>query len=165
MQRSRLSMGEMLTGGKDAGSLRFAIVVSRFNEMITGRLLDGALQTLRRHGADLAAVTRVEVPGAWEIPVAARHLADSGRYAAVIALGCVIRGDTPHFEYVAGQAAEGLMRVSLDSGVPIGFGVLTTENLEQALDRAGGKAGNKGAEAAEAALEMANLIARIGLAS
>lgn len=144
-----------------AGGRRFAIAISRFNANVTDRLLAGALACLEEHGAREDDVDIFSVPGAWELPVTALHAARTG-YAAVIAIGCVIRGDTPHFDYVAGGAAQGLNQVSVTTGIPVVFGVLTTETLEQALDRAGGKAGNKGWEAALTALEMADLIARMG---
>ena len=144
-----------------ASGRRFAVVVSRFNANVTDRLLMGAMACLENHGARDADVDTFSVPGAWELPVVAYHAARSG-YDAVIAIGCVIRGDTPHFDYVAGGAAQGLADVSVQTGVPVVFGVLTTENLEQALDRAGGKAGNKGWEAALTALEMADLIGMMG---
>jgi 6,7-dimethyl-8-ribityllumazine synthase len=147
--------GDLVAKGR-----RFAVVASRFNEEVTGRLLAGARACLTEHGARPDEIDVVSVPGAWELPVAALHAARAG-YAAVIAIGCVIRGDTPHFEYVAGGAAQGLARVSLETGVPIVFGVLTTDDLNQALDRAGGKNGNKGWEAAETALEMADLVGRM----
>ena len=135
---------------------RYAIVVARFNDFITARLLDGALGTLGAHGVDRESIPVVWVPGAFEMPLAAKRLADSGQFDAVIALGCVIRGGTPHFDYVAGEASKGLGRVQLDTGVPIAFGLLTTENIEQAIERAGTKMGNKGGEAAMAAMEMVN---------
>jgi 6,7-dimethyl-8-ribityllumazine synthase len=150
-----------LRGEAVAEGRRFAIVVSRFNEMVTDRLLVGARTCLHQHGAADLDVDVVSVPGAWELPIAAKLAADTGRYAAIIALGCVIRGDTPHFDYVAGPAADGLARVSLSSGIPIAFGVLTTENAAQALARAGGREGNKGWDAALTALEMADLAARM----
>ncbi len=143
-------------GSLDAAELRVGIVVSRFNEFITEQLAKAALQTLEQHGCRSENISVVKVPGAWELPMAAQALA--ARCDAIIALGAVVRGDTPHFEYVAGGAAEGLSRVSLDTAVPIAFGVLTTDDLQQAMDRAGGKSGNKGAEAAEAAIELANLL-------
>ncbi len=145
----------------DAGPHRFAIVVARFNEFITSRLLNGTKDALVRHGAVEENLTQVWVPGSWEIPLAARKLAASGQYAAVICLGCVIRGQTPHFEYVAAEVAKGIAHVALDTGVPVTFGVITAESLEQAIDRAGTKAGNKGADAALAAIEMANLLPQI----
>jgi 6,7-dimethyl-8-ribityllumazine synthase len=143
-------------GRLTANGRRFAIVISRFNANVTERLLAGARACFEEHGARTDDVDIFSVPGAWELPVAALHAAKK-RYAAVVAIGCVIRGDTPHFDYVAGGAADGLAKVSIDTGVPVVFGVLTTETLEQALDRAGGKSGNKGWEAAETALEMADL--------
>ncbi len=149
------------TGKLDASGLRIAIVVSRFNEIITSRLLAGARDALARHNADPGNVTEVWVPGAWELPLAAKSLATSGKFDALVCLGCVIRGDTTHHLHVGGEAARGIARVSLDTGVPIGFGVLTTDSLEQALERAGGKAGNKGADAALSAVETANLLKQI----
>jgi 6,7-dimethyl-8-ribityllumazine synthase len=142
-------------GSLDAAALRIGIVVSRFNEFITEQLVQGALETLEKHGCPHENISFVKVPGAWELSIAAQALAPD--CDAIVALGAVVRGDTPHFEYVAGAAADGLSRVSLETGVPIAFGVLTTDDLQQAMDRAGGKSGNKGAEAAEAAIEMANL--------
>jgi len=144
-------------GNLTAAGLSFALVVSRFNDFITGRLLDGALDALRRHGAEEERLTVVRVPGAYEIPLAAKRLAASGRYDAVICLGAVIRGATPHFDYVAGEVAKGVAISALETGVPIAFGVLTTETIEQAIERAGTKAGNKGFDAACSAIEMANL--------
>lgn len=134
---------------------RFAIVASKFNAFITDRLVDAALERLVSSGFDDQDVATYHVPGAWELPVAARALADTGRFSAIICLGCVIRGQTPHFEYVAGQAAAGLMRVAVDTGVPCAFGLITADTMEQAIDRAGGKFGNKGADAADAAISMA----------
>ena len=147
--------GELVAKGR-----RFAVVVSRFNEDVTDRLLAGARACLSEHGARANDIDVISVPGAWELPVAALHAAHGG-YAAVIAIGCVIRGDTPHFEYVARGAAEGLARVSSETGVPVVFGVLTTDDVNQALERAGGKNGNKGWEAAQTALEMADLVGRM----
>lgn len=138
--------------------LRFGIVVSRFNEFITGKLLEGALDCLYRHRVRKSDIEIAWVPGAFEIPLIAQKLASSRRYDAVICLGAVIRGATTHFEYVAAEVAKGIAHVALQSGVPVIFGVLTTENVEQAIERAGTKAGNKGFSAAETALEMANLI-------
>lgn len=155
-------MARTFTANMDAAPHRFAIVVSRFNELITGRLLDAALDALSRHGARPDNVSVAWTPGAWELPVAAQRFATNGNYAAVIALGCVVRGDTPHFDYVAGESARGLQQVAVQSGLPIVNGVLTTNDMQQALDRAGGKAGNKGVEAAVAAIEMANLLSAIG---
>jgi 6,7-dimethyl-8-ribityllumazine synthase len=139
---------------------RFAIIVSRFNEVVTERLLAGARACFSDQGFSDSAIQVYSVPGAWELPVAALHAARSG-VAGVVAIGCVVRGDTPHFDYVAGGAAEGLARVSVETGVPVAFGVLTTEDMDQALDRAGGKSGNKGYEAALTVLEMADLIGRM----
>lgn len=141
----------------DAGG-RYAIVVARFNDFVTSRLVDGALDALAQHGVKTADVPVVKVPGAFEIPLIARRLAESERYDAIIALGCVIRGGTPHFDYVAGEAAKGVAAVSVSTGVPVAFGVLTTDTIEQAIERAGTKMGNKGAEAALTAMEMVNLV-------
>lgn len=138
--------------------LTFGIVVSRFNDFICERLLGGALDALKRTGADEDRIHVFRVPGAYEIPLAAKKLAGTGRYDAVICLGAVIRGATPHFDYVANEVAKGIATVSLESSVPVTFGVLTTDTLEQAIERAGSKAGNKGFEAAMAAVEMANLL-------
>ena len=148
-------------GKLDAADLRIAIVVSRFNELITRPLLDGALDCLRRHGADEARVSVAWVPGAFEIPAVARRLACSGAFDAVVCLGAVIRGATAHFDYVAAGVAQGIGRVALESGVPVIFGVLTTDTIEQAIERAGTKAGNKGADAALAAIEMASLLRQL----
>ncbi len=145
----------------DARTLRIAVVVSRFNDDITGALLDGALSTLREAGLPEEALTLVSVPGAFELPVTAKALASRGDCDAVICLGAVIRGDTPHFDYVAGEAAAGLMDASLYTGIPIIFGVLTVDTHSQAIDRVGGSEGHKGEEAAATAIEMANLIKRI----
>ena len=138
----------------DATGLRVGVVVSRFNEFITEQLASGSLQTLEQRGC--RDITLVKVPGAWELALAAKALA--AYCDAVVALGAVVRGDTPHFDYVAQGATDGLNRVSLDTNVPVAFGVLTTDNLQQAMDRAGGKSGNKGSEAADVAIEMANLL-------
>ncbi len=146
-------------GSLDAAGLRVGVLVSRFNEFITQALSKGALEVLELHGCPHENVIYVKVPGAWELAAAARALAP--HCDAIVALGAVIRGDTPHFDFVAGAAAEGLQRVSLDTGVPIAFGVLTTDDMQQAMDRAGGKSGNKGVEAAEAAIEMANLLKQL----
>jgi 6,7-dimethyl-8-ribityllumazine synthase len=151
-------MSAPIEGGLSAQGLRFAIVVSRFNGFITERLLAGACDILARSGANLDEVEIVKVPGAWELPLAVRTLALAKRHDAIIALGAVIRGDTPHFDYVAGHAASGLAAVQQDTGIPVAFGVLTTNTVEQAIDRAGGKAGNKGSDAAFTAIEMANLL-------
>lgn len=148
-------------GRLQAGEGRIGIVVSRFNETITRQLLAGARDCLVRHGTADDSIEAVWVPGAWEIPVAVRALARSGRYAAVIALGAVIRGATPHFDYVAGGVANGVANVGLETGVPIIFGVLTTDTIEQAVERSGTKAGNKGWDAAMAALEMVDVLAQV----
>jgi len=145
-------------GRLDATGLHVGIVVSRFNELVTRQLLAGALDCLRRHGADDDAVNVAWVPGAFEIPLIALRLAISGSVDGVVCLGAVIRGATPHFDYVAGQAAAGVARVALDTGVPVIFGVLTTDTIEQAIERAGAKAGNKGWDAALATIEMASLL-------
>ena len=144
-----------------ARDLRFAILASRFNALVVDRLVEGAVDALLRHGASEKSLELVRVPGAFEMGNVANHLAKSGRYNGIIALGAVVEGDTAHFEFVAGQCAAGLARVAHEHGVPVGFGVLTTSTMEQALDRAGGKAGNKGAEAALAVLETANVIKRL----
>ncbi len=148
-------------GNFTASGMRIAIVAARFNETITRALLDGTLDCLRRHGLDDAGVDVAWVPGAFEIPVTAKRLAASGEVDAVICLGAVIRGDTPHFDYVAGEAASGVTRAALDTGVPVIFGVLTTDTVEQATSRAGGKLGNKGFEAAMTAIEMVDLLRRL----
>ncbi|MBZ0121773.1 MAG: 6,7-dimethyl-8-ribityllumazine synthase [Sandaracinaceae bacterium] len=141
---------------------RFAIVVGRFNHFVTDRLLEGALDALKRHGVRDEAVTVVRVPGAFEIPLAAARLARSGKFAAIVCLGAVIRGSTPHFDYVAGAAAEGCAAAQAQTGVPVLFGVLTTDTIEQAIERAGTKAGNKGFEAAMGAIEMVDLLRALG---
>ncbi|MBI4533195.1 MAG: 6,7-dimethyl-8-ribityllumazine synthase [Candidatus Melainabacteria bacterium] len=141
-----------------ATQLRFAIVVSRFNEFITSRLLSACMDTLVRHGADDMAIDVIWCPGAYEIPFVARQMAQTDNYNAVICLGAIIRGATPHFDYVAGQCAKGIAHVALETGVPTIFGVITSDTIEQAVERAGTKAGNKGADAALAAIEMANLM-------
>jgi 6,7-dimethyl-8-ribityllumazine synthase len=143
-------------GSLDATNLRIGVLVSRFNEFITEQLATGALQVLEKHGCKQDHIILVKVPGAWELAIAAKALAP--QCDALVALGAVIRGDTPHFEFVANGTTDGLNQVSIETGVPIAFGVLTTDNMQQAMDRAGGKSGNKGAEAAEVAIELANLI-------
>jgi 6,7-dimethyl-8-ribityllumazine synthase len=148
-------MGKVITGNLDASKLKFGIIVSRFNELASKGLLAGAEDCLKRHGAKDANVDVVWVPGAFEVPLIAKKIAKD--YDAVICLGAVIRGGTPHFEYVAAEAAKGIAKVSLDSGVPVIFGILTTDNLEQALERSGAKPGNKGFAAAMSAIELANL--------
>jgi len=147
----------------NAAGFRFAIVVSRFNSFVTDPLLAGALDALQRQGADLKHVDVVRVPGAWELPMAARAVAGHRirRPDAIICLGAVIKGDTPHFDFVAGEAARGIASASADTGIPMAFGVLTTNTVEQATDRAGGKSGNKGFDAAMTAIEMANLLRKL----
>jgi 6,7-dimethyl-8-ribityllumazine synthase len=144
-----------------AGEARFGIVLARFNSLIVERLLEGAIDTLRRHGVSDDRLTVARVPGAYELPLAAQAMARSGQFDAVIALGCVIRGSTPHFDYVAGEAAKGLAMVSLAENLPVSFGVLTTDSIEQAIERAGTKAGNKGVDAAMSAIEMVSLMAQL----
>lgn len=150
-----------IQGKLDGKGRSFAIVTARFNEAITGKLLAGAMDILERHGTDPKNILQVWVPGAFEIPLAAKRLASSGKYQAVICLGAVIRGATPHFDYIAAQTSRGIAQVSLETGVPCLFGVLTCDTIEQALERAGTKAGNKGAQAAMDALEMADLMGKI----
>jgi 6,7-dimethyl-8-ribityllumazine synthase len=153
-------MPNVIEGTFDARGLKFAIVVARFNSFITERLLEGAIDAIRRTGGNPSEIDIVKVPGSWEMPLTVKTLAALKKYDAIIALGAVIRGETPHFDYVAGQAASGLARVAEESGVPVAFGVLTTENVEQAIDRAGAKSGNKGFDAAMTAVEMATLLRR-----
>jgi 6,7-dimethyl-8-ribityllumazine synthase len=145
-------------GALDARGLKFAVLVAKFNSFISDRLLDGALNALQRTGTAAEDIEVVRVPGSWELPVVAAELARQKRHDAVICLGAVIRGDTPHFDYVAGQAASGLASIATETGVPVVFGVLTTTTLEQAIDRAGAKSGNKGYDAAMTAVEMGNLM-------
>ncbi|HEV2444521.1 MAG TPA: 6,7-dimethyl-8-ribityllumazine synthase [Candidatus Sulfopaludibacter sp.] len=151
-------MSNVFEGQLSAAGLRFAIVVSRFNSFITDRLLAGATDALQRTGASADAIDIIKVPGSWEIPLVASEVARQHRYDAVICLSAVIRGETPHFDYVAAEAAKGIAHASLETGVPVAFGVLTTNTLEQAIDRAGTKGGNKGFDAAMTAIEMANLM-------
>ncbi len=141
--------------------LRFVVVAARFNEFVVEPLVRGALDALKRHGVLDKQIEIVRVPGAFELPIVVRKLAQSQRYDAIITLGAVIRGETPHFDYVAGECASGISRIALEFGVPVAFGVLTTDTVEQAVDRAGGKAGNKGADCALVAIEMANLLRRL----
>jgi 6,7-dimethyl-8-ribityllumazine synthase len=155
-------MPNIVSGRIIATGFRFAIVVSRFNTFITERLLAGALDALERHGAEMNAVDVVWVPGTFEIPLVAQRLAASGRFEAVICLGCLIRGGTPHFDYLAAEVTKGVGQTGLSTGVPTIFGVLTTETIEQAVERAGTKAGNKGFDAAMAAIEMADVMRQIG---
>lgn len=151
-------MAQVLEGNLDGKGLRCAIIVSRFNAFIGERLVEGAIDALVRHGVERDAVQLLRVPGAFEIPLAAQKLARSGRYDAIICLGAVIRGSTPHFDYVAAEVSKGIASVSLESGLPIAFGVLTTDTIEQAIERAGTKAGNKGFDAAVSVIEMVNLL-------
>ena len=154
-------MPEILEGNITAEGFSFAIIVSRFNEFISSRLLEGAMDALKRHGADEKKVSMVKVPGSFEIPATAKRLAKSGKYDAIICLGAVIRGATPHFDYVAAEVAKGVASVSLEGDIPVTFGVLTTDNLEQAIERAGSKVGNKGWDATVAAMEMVNLFKKL----
>ncbi|HOJ59959.1 MAG TPA: 6,7-dimethyl-8-ribityllumazine synthase [bacterium] len=150
-------MAQYLEGNLNAGGKRFGIVVSRFNSFITERLLEGALDALRRHGAEEEGITIVRVPGSFEIPLVVKKMAATGNYHALIALAAVIRGDTPHFDYIAAEVSKGVAQTTLETGCPIAFGVLTTNTIEQAVERAGTKAGNKGWDAAVTAIEMANV--------
>jgi 6,7-dimethyl-8-ribityllumazine synthase len=152
-----------INGDLVARDLRFAIVASRFNDMIVDSLIRGAVEALLRHGAGEKQIELIRVPGAFDLPFVAGRVAASKRYDAVVALGAVIRGATPHFDHVAGQCAAGIARVAAESGIPVAFGVLTTDTIEQAIERAGTKAGNKGADAALCALELANLLRRLDL--
>jgi 6,7-dimethyl-8-ribityllumazine synthase len=152
-------MAKVVSAKLEAGPHRFVLVASRYNEFITTRLVDGAIDALVRHGAKPDNITQVWVPGSFELPLAAQKLARSGDYAAVICLGCLIRGQTPHFDFIAHECAKGIAQVSLGTEVPVTFGVITADSLDQAVDRAGTKAGNKGADAALAAVEMVNLLA------
>lgn len=154
-------MANVLEGFITGRELKFAIVVSRFNEFITNKLLGGALDTLHRHETRDEDIDVAWVPGAFEIPVVAKKFADSGKYDAVICLGAVIRGSTSHYDYVCNEVSKGVAQVNMSTGVPTIFGVVTTENIEQAIERAGTKAGNKGSDAAMAAMEMANLLKKI----
>jgi len=151
----------MVDGALMAGEARFGIVLGRFNAFVGERLLEGALDTLRRHGAASEHITVVRVPGAFELPLAAQVMAEAGFYDGIIALGAVIRGATPHFDFVAGECVKGLSQVGLKTGVPVALGVLTVDTVAQAVDRAGAKAGNKGAEAALSILEMVDLLRRL----
>jgi 6,7-dimethyl-8-ribityllumazine synthase len=157
-------MVRSIEGALTAQGMRFALVVSRFNSFITEPLLDGAIDTIVRHGGDRGDLTVIRVPGAWEIPLVCQRAARSGQYDAVVALGAVIRGSTPHFDMVASEVSKGVASASLDAGLPIAFGVLTTDSIEQAIERAGTKAGNKGAEAALAAIEMVNVLRQLPVA-
>lgn len=159
---SQASGPRVLSGRRLAAGMRFCLVAGRFNEIVTQRLVDGAIAELVRMGASLDDVVVAWVPGALELPLAVSKVALSGRFDAVVCLGAVIRGETDHYEHVAGQCAAGVAKVQLDSGVPVTFGVLTTEDLGQAMERSGGKAGNKGADAAASAVEMADLLRLVG---
>ncbi len=150
-----------IEGNLNSAGLKFAILVSRFNSIITERLLAGALDALGRTGADMDRVDIVRVPGSWELPVAAAEVARQKRHDAIICLSAVIKGDTPHFDYIANEAAKGLAQVAMENGVPVAFGVLTTTTLDQAIDRAGAKSGNKGFDAAMTAIEMADLMRKL----
>lgn len=150
-------MPNIIEGKLDAKGLRVGLLVSRFNSFVSDRLVEGAIDALLRHGAEKDDINIVRVPGAFEIPPTAKQMAESGRYDAIVCLGAVIRGATPHFEYVSAEVSKGVASVSIDSGIPVTFGVLTTDTIEQAIERAGSKAGNKGFDAAVAAVEMANL--------
>jgi 6,7-dimethyl-8-ribityllumazine synthase len=154
-------MPKTIEGVLDAKGLRFAVVVSRFNDFISSRLLEGCMDALLRNSADDEKITVVKVPGSFEIPVTAKKLAQSDNYDAVIALGAVIRGSTPHFDYVAAEVSKGLAQVMLETGVPVSFGIITTDTIEQAIERAGTKSGNKGYGAAMAAIEMARVMSQI----
>lgn len=153
-----ISEVNVIQGSMIATGLKFGIVVSRFNDFITNQLLEGCVNTLRRHGVEPKHIDVMYCPGAYEIPLVARKAAETGKYDAVICLGAVIRGSTPHFDYVAGESASGVSRVGVDTGVPTIYGIITTESIEQAIERAGTKAGNKGNDAAVSAIEMVNLL-------
>ncbi len=152
----------IVEGDLRVGDLRIALVASRFNESIVERLVQGAVDTLASLGADTASLVLFRVPGAFDLPPVVRRLAGSGNFDAIVALGAVIRGETPHFDYVAGECAAGLARIASETGVPVAFGVLTTDTVEQAEERSGGAEGNKGADAARAAIELANLMRKLG---
>ena len=156
-----MSMPKFFEGNLQADGKKFGIVIARFNSFIAERLLEGAFDTMHRSGVNTDDIEVARVPGAYEIPLVAQKMARSGRYDAIICLGAVIRGATPHFDFVANEAAKGIAQASMESGVPIIFGVLTTDTIEQAIERAGSKAGNKGSECAAAAIEMVNLLPQI----
>ncbi len=151
----------ILEGNLEAGGLKFALVASRFNSFIVDRMIEGCLDALSRHGADITSSVLIRVPGAFELPLAVRKAALKGSFDAVIALGAIIRGSTPHFDFLSAEATKGLAQVMLDTGCPVAYGVTTTDTIEQAIERAGTKAGNKGWEAAMSAIEMANLLRKI----
>jgi len=150
-----------IAGNLDGSGLKFGLVVSRFNSLLTSKLLEGALDCLKRHQADEASIGVAWVPGSFEIPYAAAKMASSKKYDAVICLGAVIKGDTPHFDFIASEATKGIAKTAMDSGIPVIYGLITSDTLEQAIERAGTKAGNKGWDAAQAAIEMANLYREI----
>lgn len=152
---------KIIEGKLDARGLKFGIIVSRFNEFITSRLLEGALDALIRHGADESDIEIVRVPGSFEIPIVAKKLAQSGKFNAVICLGTLIRGATPHFDYIAAEVSKGIALVGLETGVPVSFGVITADTIEQAIERAGSKSGNKGWDAAIVAIEMAKVLEQL----
>ncbi len=154
-------MPKVIEGKLEAKSCKIAIVVSRFNSFMTQRMLDGALDTLNRHGLDSDKVSVLWVPGAFEMPLACKTLAASKKYDGIVALACVIRGATPHFEYVSSEVSKGIAKVMIDESTPIGFGVVTADNMEQAIERAGSKGGNKGSDAAISVIEMVNLLKQI----
>lgn len=155
-------MPKTIEGGLSAKGLKFGLVVSRFNDFIGSKLLEGAVDTLLRSGASDGDIDVVKVPGSFETPVAAQAMIKNGRYDAVICLGAIIRGSTPHFDYIASEAAKGIAKLSFETGLPISFGIITADNLEQAIERAGTKSGNKGRDAALSAIEMANLFKELG---
>jgi 6,7-dimethyl-8-ribityllumazine synthase len=155
-------MPKTLEGKISAEGLRFAIIVSRFNDFISSKLVEGAMDALNRHGASEEKVSLVKVPGSFEIPLVAKRLAEAGKFDGIICLGAVIRGATPHFDYVASEVSKGIAAVALETNTPVTFGVLTTDSLEQAIERAGSKSGNKGWDAAMAAMEMVNLLRELG---
>ena len=157
----RETMAKIIQGDLSGKGCKFGIVAARFNDFITGRLLEGALDGLQRHGVEESDIEVVKVPGSYEIPLAAKLMATSKKYNAVICLGAVIRGATPHFEYVSAEVSKGVAAVSMDTGVPVIFGVLTTDTIEQAIERAGTKSGNKGWDAAISAIEMANVVKKL----
>lgn len=157
-----MTEGKIVEGDLQVRGARYALIATRFNGFIVEQLVAGARDALVRHGADAAAIDLYRVPGAWELPLVTRRVARTGQYDAVIALGAVIRGGTPHFDYVAGEASKGLANVGLETDVPVAFGLLTVDTIEQAVERAGTKAGNKGADAALSAIEMVNLLSGIG---
>jgi 6,7-dimethyl-8-ribityllumazine synthase len=155
-------MPKTLEGKISAEGLRFAIIVSRFNDFISSKLVEGAMDALKRHGASEEKISLIKVPGSFEIPLAAKRLAEGGKFDGIICLGAVIRGATPHFDYVAAEVSKGIAAVALETNIPVTFGVLTTDSLEQAIERAGSKSGNKGWDAAMAAMEMVNLLGQLG---